>query len=72
VKVLAATIVTICLMSVLADVQERRAFDKGVRTTLCAQEAADGHSGARSCLALPDGQRSYAVRLGREIADRAR
>lgn len=70
-KILAAIILTTCLMSILAEVQEQRAFDMGVRTVLCTQSTALGQA-SPACGKLSSKQRAYAVRVGREIAEQAK
>ena len=49
--------------------QYHRGFHAGVGTALCSMDAALGNSMSRECASLNDRQRSYAVRVGREIAD---
>lgn len=46
-------------------------FHVGVGSSLCVLDAAQGNSMSSACTGLSDGQRSYAVSVGRELADKA-
>lgn len=68
VGIVVATVV-ITALQVGRNITYRRGFDAGVSTALCAIDSARGRSLSPRCRSLNDHQRSYAVRVGREIVD---
>lgn len=61
--------VAITALQVGRNITYRHGFDAGVSTALCAINSAEGRSLLPRCQSLNHRQRSYAVRVGREIVD---